>query len=97
MATIDEGEVMYNKLNSVVNRYLKLPISYLGAIQQDSRLEEAVMQQKPVSIHSPNSKSAKAYERMAYTLMDKEYDKSLSKRGMAAFFSHIVAGNKKMG
>ena len=25
------------------------------------------------------------------------FDKSLSKRGMAAFFSHIVAGNKKMG
>ena len=34
---------------------------------------------------------------MAYTLMDKEYDRTLTKRGMAAFFSHIVAGNKKMG
>lgn len=92
-----EGEDMYNKLNTVVNRYLKIPISYLGAIPQDSNLEKAVMQQKPVSIQSPNSKSALAYERMAYTLMDKEYDKSLVKRGMAAFFSHIVAGNKKMG
>jgi flagellar biosynthesis protein FlhG len=92
-----EGEDMYNKLNTVVNRYLKIPISYLGAIPQDSNLEKAVMQQKPVSIQSPNSKSALAYERMAYMLMDKEYDKSLVKRGMAAFFSHIVAGNKKMG
>lgn len=92
-----EGETMYNKLNTVVNRYLKLPISYLGAIPQDHHLEEAVMQQKPVSIQSPNSKSARAYEKMAYTLMDKEYDKSLVKRGMAAFFSHIVAGNKKTG
>ena len=55
------------------------------------------MQQMPVTMQSPNSKSARAYERMAYSLMDKEYDKSLSKRGMAAFFSHIVAGNKKMG
>jgi flagellar biosynthesis protein FlhG len=92
-----EGEDMYNKLNTVVNRYLKLPISYLGAIPQDNNLEKAVMQQKPVSIQSPNSKSALAYERMAYVLMDKEYDRSLVKRGMAAFFSHIVAGNKKMG
>jgi hypothetical protein len=25
--------------------------------------------------------------------MDKEYDNSVVKRGMAAFFSHIVAGN----
>lgn len=92
-----EGETMYNKLNTVVNRYLKLPISYLGAIPQDYHLEDAVMQQKPVSMQSPNSKSARAYEKMAYALMDKEYDKSLVKRGMAAFFSHIVAGNKKTG
>lgn len=92
-----EGETMYNKLNTVVNRYLKLPISYLGAIPQDYHLEDAVMQQKPVSMQSPNSKSARAYEKMAYILMDKEYDKSLVKRGMAAFFSHIVAGNKKTG
>lgn len=97
VASADEGLSMYNKLNNVVNRYLKLPISYLGEIPQDSQLESAVMQQMPVSMHNSNSKSAKAFERMAYTLMDKEYDKSLSKRGMAAFFSHIVAGNKKMG
>ncbi len=92
-----EGEIMYNKLNTVVNRYLKLPTSYLGAIPQDFRLEDAVMQQMPVSMQSPNAKSSIAFERMAYILMDKEYDKSLVKRGMAAFFSHIVAGNKKMG
>lgn len=93
----EEGEIMYNKLNTVVNRYLKLPMVYLGAIPQDHQLEAAVMQQTPVSIYKPNSKSASAYERMAYALVDKEYDKSLVKRGMAAFFSHIVAGNKKMG
>lgn len=93
----DEGLTMYNKLNAVVNRYLKLPVSFLGAIPQDPHLENAVMQQMPVSMQSPNAKSSKAYEKMAYAIMDKEYDKSLNKRGMAAFFSHIVAGNKKMG
>lgn len=92
-----EGESLYNKLNTVVNRYLHMPIAYLGAIPQDRHLEEAVMQQMPVSMQSPNSKSAIAFEKMAYILMDKEYDKSLAKRGMAAFFSHIIAGNKKMG
>ncbi len=92
-----EGELMYNKLSSVVNRYLKLPVSFLGAIPNDSHLSNAVMQQMPVSMQSPTAKSTKAFEKMAYALMDKEYDKSLSKRGMAAFFSHIVAGNKKMG
>lgn len=92
-----EGEAMYNKLSTVVSRYLKLPISYLGAIPHDWRLEEAVMQQTPVSLQSPNSKSAQAFEKIACTLMDKEYDKSLVKRGMTAFFSHIISSNKKMG
>jgi len=92
-----EGETMYSKLETVVKRYLKLPLSYLGSIPQDYHLEDAVMQQTPVSMQSPNAKSSIAFERMAYVLMDKEYDKSLVKRGMAAFFSHIVAGNKKMG
>lgn len=91
-----EGEILYNKLETVANRYLKLPIAYLGAIPCDHHLEDAVMQQMPVSIHSPNAKSSIAFEKMAYTLMDKEYSKSLVKRGMAAFFSHIAAGNKKM-
>ena len=97
VSNVAEGEVMYNKLETVVSRYLKLPVSYLGSIPQDYHLEEAVMQQTPVSMQSPNAKSSIAYERMAYVLMDREYDKSLVKRGMAAFFSHIVAGNKKMG
>lgn len=97
VTSAEEGFSMFNKLNSVVNRYLKLPISYLGEIPQDAHLENAVMQQMPVSMQSPNSKSAKAYERMAYAIMDKTYEKPRTKRGMAAFFSHIVAGNKKMG
>ena len=97
VSDLTEGDAMYNKLETVANRYLRLPVSFLGSVPRDRYLEEAVMQQKPVSMQSPNAKSSIAYERIAYILMDKEYNKSLVKRGMAAFFSHIVAGNKKMG
>ncbi len=97
VSDLTEGDAMYTKLETVSNRYLKLPVSFLGSVPRDRRLEEAVMQQKPVSIQSPNAKSSIAYERIAYSLMDKEYNESLVKRGMAAFFSHIVSGNKKMG
>jgi flagellar biosynthesis protein FlhG len=89
----EEGDAVFNKLSTVVSRYLKLSVTYLGAIPQDRYLEDAVMQQKPVSILNPNAKSAMAYEKMAYALMDKEYNNSVVKRGMAAFFSHIVSGN----
>ena len=89
-----EGQALYNKLNAVVARYLKLPVEYLGAVPEDNLLSKAVMQQMPVSIQSPGAKSAVAYEAIAHTLMNKEIVQTVKKRGMAAFFSHIVVGKK---
>ena len=83
-----EGRILFEKL---VTRYLKIPITYLGMIPQDAQLAKAVMQQMPVSIQNPDSKSALAYEMLAAKLMNKELNKTLTKRGMAAFFSHIIS------
>lgn len=89
---LGEGEQLFNKLELVVKKYLKIPISYLGAVPMDQQLAQAVMQQMPVSILHPNAKSSVAYEAIASKLMGEE--KVVSKRGMAAFFSHII-GNKR--
>ena len=89
-----EGQALYNKLNAVVARYLKLPLNYLGAVPEDNLLTKAVMQQTPVSIQSPNAKSSLAYEAIARALMNNESTVTIKKRGMAAFFSHIVVGKK---
>ena len=86
-----EGRSLYEKLDTVVARYLKIPITYLGMVPQDTQLAKAVMQQMPVSIQNPDSKSAQAYEVLAAKLMNKELNKTLTKRGMAAFFSHIIS------
>ena len=87
-----EGASLFAKLELVLNRYLKLPISYLGAIPWDNQLAEAVMQQKPVSLSNPNAKSTIAFESIAAKLMGE--DKPIKKRGLAAFFSHIITGKK---
>ncbi len=86
----EEGQALFNKLNAVVARYLKLPIEYLGAVPQDKELVKAVMQQSPVSLFAPNALSTRAYTDIALTLSGKEPEKSI-KRGMAAFFSHVIA------
>jgi len=85
-----EGEVLYNKLNAVVTRYLKIPMTYLGSIPQDMQLSRAVMQQTPVSLQNPGAKSSTAYEKIANRLMGQEETERQPKRGMAAFFSHII-------
>lgn len=90
----EEGQVLFNKLNAVVTRYLKIPMTYLGSIPDDSQLSKAVMQQVPVSIQNPSAKSSLAYERMVQKLLGKEEEERQPKRGMAAFFSHIVTSKK---
>ena len=86
-----EAKSLYVKLEAVVGRYLKVPITYLGMIPHDNQLTKAVMQQMPVSLDNPRARSALAYEEIAAKLMNKELNKNLTKRGMAAFFSHIIS------
>lgn len=90
----NEGESLFKKLNAVVMRYLNIPIEYIGSVPQDQQLANAVMQQMPVSLANPNSKAAKAFERITAKLMNLEADGSIKKRGMAAFFSHLVSNKK---
>lgn len=89
-----EGEALFNKLNAVVGRYLKFPISYLGCVPQDQHLARAVMQQMPVSLQNPGAKSSQAYENLANKLMNTQEVQTQTKRGMASFFSHIITRKK---
>ncbi len=52
------------------------------------------MQQVPVSMQYPGSRAATAYERIAGRLLNKVETQRQPKRGMAAFFSHLVTGKK---
>ena len=89
-----EGQQLFNKINAVVQRYLKLPMTYLGAIPQDNQLQTSVMQQTPVSIMYPNAQSVRAFENIAAQLTGAGTEEQVQKRGMAAFFSYIVQGRK---
>lgn len=90
VADEDEAQALFSKLEAVVVRYLRVPVTYLGMIPQDQLLSRAVMQQMPVSLENPRARSTLAYEELAAKLMNKELNRNLTKRGMAAFFSHII-------
>lgn len=89
-----EGQLLFDKLNAVVERYLKIPMTYLGYIPEDGQLAASVMQQIPVSLQDPGARSTKAFERIAGRLLDRKEAERQPKRGMAAFFSHIINGKK---
>jgi flagellar biosynthesis protein FlhG len=97
VANENEGEILFRKLNTVVERYLKIPMTYLGCVPQDPQLPKAVIQQVPVSLQNPQAKSSMAFEKIAMRLLDKEEAQRQPLRGMAAFFSHIVSKNTGAG
>ncbi|MBQ7065666.1 MAG: MinD/ParA family protein [Lachnospiraceae bacterium] len=94
VGTKEEGKNLYEKLSTVVNKYLKLPIEYLGSVPQDVQLSKAVMQQEPVCLANPAAKSAKAYEEIADILVNGPGSETVQKRGMTAFFSYFLTGKK---
>ncbi len=92
-----EGRELFQKLDAVVNRYLEIKINYLGSVPYDTQLEKAVMQQKPVSIGAPDSKSALAYGAIASFLSGQEAGLGQESRGITALFARMLRFGKKGG
>ena len=91
---LEEGQAVFDKLNSVVSQFLHGKLNYLGMIPQDAALDKAVRQQKTVSLLEPASKSAKAFEVLADNLMNGTHNQVLAKRGIVQMFSGFLQKRK---
>lgn len=91
----EEGKQLYTKLSTVVSRYLKLSMKFVGVIPNDNQLVKAVMQQSPVSISAPTSKASIAFDDLAKTLMSESEEMVHTKPGMSGFFANMVRGIRK--
>ena len=89
----EEGQNVYDKLNSVVTQFLKGDIQFAGVIPQDSALEKAVRQQKTVSLNAPSSKSARAFEVMASNILNNEQKQVRISSGISYLFSNLWKQN----
>lgn len=94
VASIEQSSNVYEKLSSVVTKFLDLKINYLGAVPQDTAITKAVMKQKPVSIEYPSSGAAKAFHRICDRLMNKEVGTTQAKKGVSHFFGRILGMGK---
>lgn len=63
-----EGEELFSKLDTVVKKFLKVNMEYLGYIPYDEKLQKAVMRQQPVTISYPNAVSTRAMLEIALFL-----------------------------
>ena len=83
----DEAMAVYNKIKTVTTKFLNGEVKYLGMVPQDDTLEKAVRNQKIVSISYPKAKSTKAFETIAYELLE---EKITYKWGISQIFSSFI-------
>lgn len=89
--SVEDGQAVYDKLNSVVSQFLHGHLSYLGRIPMDENIVKAVRQQKTVSIFAPNSAAAKAFHEIAAKLMDDSYEPIQVRWGITQLFSSFLS------
>lgn len=90
-----EGKELFNKLDAVVEKFLKLKMEYLGYIPYDEKLPKSVMRQQPVSIAYPNAASSRALFELAMLLENGEEGReNIRSRGLSGLFSKMFHGSK---
>jgi len=85
-----EGQNLYEKMSVVSDKFLNIPITYLGSVPMDEQISKAVMRQKPVSLLNPEAQSSKAIRQIAETLLELDSDENSDKRGMFQLFSNLI-------
>lgn len=66
--TQQEGAHMFNKLNSVCERFLDVSLQFLGSVPFDENVRKSVQKQKALLEFAPTSKAAVAIRNLAKTV-----------------------------
>ena len=85
-----DGINLYEKLSTVVKRFLDIDIIYLGSIPSDDSVVKAIMKQSPVTTAYPAAVSSKAYKMILDHLNQPNSEPLEEKRGIGRFFHNVL-------
>lgn len=86
----EEGAGLHKKMSVVADKFLSIPIAYLGSVPLDDQINKALMRQKPVSVLYPEAPAAKAIQRIAEELLEIQPGESTESWGLAHMFSNLI-------
>jgi flagellar biosynthesis protein FlhG len=89
--SIEEGEAVFSKLDSVVTQFLKGELDLLGMIPQDVEVENAVRSQKIVSLEKPNSAAASAFQILTNNYINHEHEAVKIHKGIAQLIINFLS------
>ena len=77
-----DGQNTYDKIATVVDKFLAGRLQYLGMIPNDNAIDYAVRQRKPISMANENAISSRAFEIIANNIMTGSNEKFIMRRGL---------------
>lgn len=84
----NDAIIVYNKLKIVVNRFLKYNIDFLGFVVEDTKVRQAVQEQKAFLITYPQCMASQNIYAIAAKLSDRDYQ--AQQTGLKTFFSKVI-------
>ncbi|MGN1188545.1 MAG: MinD/ParA family protein, partial [Lachnospiraceae bacterium] len=94
--TPKDGVNMYEKLSTVVERFLQMKIEYVGSVPADDYVVKAIMKQSPVTTAYPGAAASKAYKHIMEKLTEgSENAVAKEKRGIGNFFNNVLKHNNR--
>ncbi|MCY6370373.1 MinD/ParA family protein [Clostridium ganghwense] len=84
-----EGKVTFDKFNNAAEKFLNLNLQYLGSINEDRRLIQAVREQKPFVVTYPNCEAAQDIRKVALSLCGS--DNGSNRNGIQGLFKKIFS------
>lgn len=85
-----EGQNLYEKMNVVVNKFLNIPLDYMGIVPLDDQMSKAVMRQVPISVSRPSAPSAKAFQSITKRLLEVDDLQETEHGGLSRLFSNLI-------
>ena len=79
------GEMLFNQILKVINKYLDVSVSYLGAVPDDAYLKKAVKRQLAVTSAYPRSRASEAFKEIAKKMNSRKIEEFSS--GNLEFFA----------
>ena len=89
---VNEGEQVFQQLNTATKRFLQHNIELLGMIPYDSQVSEAVREQTPVVHYSPDTPASRAIRLIARQLHKQSHNDSVYSVQSHSFW-HLLSEN----
>ena len=93
VVTQEEGQLLYNRINSVAIRHLGAKVGFLYSIVKDEQVEQAFRAAQPVITYAPSCSATQCFTKMSKIISELDVEQSLS--GGIQFFIERLTNDEQ--